>query len=228
MKKGLGFFAIVLLVGVPAALAGTTDVNGDAAKTGNYGMEISVDCSGGCSGEKAFVQDETPDAEGVYRASFWFNPNDLNLPDGEQHTIFEAKSFNNKDGTNESIRAFRIVIRKQKKGTSFRLRGMSYQDNNSGNRHATRLIAIQRVAWNKIQVEWKASTVPGSEVQDSYFKLSIVEGPQAGKEEIIDGGAQNRRHKVEKVQLGIISGVDTGTVGSHYFDDFESYRSLAP
>jgi hypothetical protein len=227
MKKFLGIVAVVFLMGASAVYGGQTLVNGGAAKTGDYGLEIEIDCSGGCSGEKAFVQDDSPDAEGIYRASFWFNPNDFNLPDGEQHTIFEAKSFNNKDGTNESVAVFRLIVRKLNNGSSFRLRGIAFYDNNTS-RRATRHFAIQRTEWNKIQVEWKASTVGGDEVQDSYFKIAVLEGAQAGKSEEIVGIVKNKRHKIEKVQLGVVNGVDTGSVGSHYYDDFESYRTLAP
>jgi hypothetical protein len=71
-----------------------------------------------------------------------------------------------------------------------------------------------------IEVEWQASPVAGGY---GVLRLRVDGGAWA---EVI--GLKNNTQVIDIARLGIVIGLDLDTVGSHYFDDFQSFRTLSP
>ena len=222
-KKLVIAAAIVALIPMGLFAQGSLDVNGDASYAGNFGLEVSVNGQG----SKAYVEDQTPAAETVYSASFWINPNDQNLETGNAHFIFTAIGPN-PDGGAGNVKVLEIESRKRS-GNAFRVRAYGYYDNQvNPKRLSTPFLALGRTVWNRLQVEWTQSSSNSSGSVDSIVRLSVVEGPSAGQTGELVGVVKNRRHVIETVRLGAVTGVDATTTGSNYFDDFTSFRTLAP
>ena len=72
--------------------------------------------------------------------------------------------------------------------------------------------------WHFIEIDWKASSAAGA--NNGYITLWI-DGVQQGSVTGID----NDTRRVDEVRLGPLSGLDSGTTGTEYFDAFESRRT---
>jgi hypothetical protein len=68
-----------------------------------------------------------------------------------------------------------------------------------------------------IELDWRAATVPGA--NDGGITLWIDGAQQA---DLI--GVDNDTRRIDRVRLGALTGIDTGTRGTYYFDAFESRR----
>jgi len=71
--------------------------------------------------------------------------------------------------------------------------------------------------WHVIEIEWQTASAPGA--NDGFLTLWI---DGVLKETI--GSADNDTLTIDEARLGATSGIDTGTSGSMYFDQFESHR----
>ena len=71
-----------------------------------------------------------------------------------------------------------------------------------------------------IELDWRAATSPTSSDGGITF---WVDGVEQGSYTNID----NDSRTIDYISLGAVSGVDTGTRGTYYFDLFESHRSTA-
>jgi hypothetical protein len=234
--------AIIIYVGTffwagMALAQGSVTVNGVAAHSGDYGMMVTLTGQG----DKAYVEESAAhQGEQVYRASFWFNPNrdrdplSGNFPAGNAHVIFQALGDNPEGPGNAPVAEIEL---RRYGGASMtvRVRAFCYYDNqNSGpipgraKRLATPLMALQPDSWHQLQLEVKTSSSNFTGEVDSVCRLSVIGGPAAPKFNEIVGAVKNQHHAINIVRLGAIFGVDDNTVGDFYFDDFESYRTLAP
>ena len=97
MKKQTGAILTVMLVVAGFAFADTLEVLGDPYITpleGNYSLVVNHDDS-----SVAYVQDDTPATEEIYRAEFLYNPNDIQAtttsPGPWRHMIFRGFSLDN-------------------------------------------------------------------------------------------------------------------------------------
>ncbi len=217
----LGACLLLLVTGGMASAQNMVDVNGSAAKDGSFGMETISDGSS----NSMFVQDDSPELETVYRASFWFNPNDLPLANGQAHFILAGNmpKVNGDPGFSPKLQ---LEIRKRANGNSFRVRVASWSGSiGNPTRHYTAFIALTRTDWHQLQIEWRRST--SNVTADGFHRLSIIGGPQAGQSVEIANVTKDANVTVDRVQMGVISGYD-GAVGSSYYDSFESFRTLAP
>lgn len=219
MKKIAAVSIALLVFGVLNVSAATLAVNNAAAMGGTGGTA----CSGGPCGlevtfngatSAAFVRDDTPANEGIYRAQFWFDPNNITMNDGTFHVLFRA--------TQEvPFRAcFQIMLVKKSGLTRLWVRGL----NNPGTERFTNRINIPADGPQLIQVEWERSDTPG--VLNGYATISIIDGSAAGATETVM--LNNSAFGVDFVNMGAVGNIAATTIGSHYFDEFESYRTLAP
>jgi len=219
MKKALFAVVMVLVLGSPAMVVAQSAlyVNGDAAMEGSFGMEIDIADQG-----SAFVTDETPSGEKVYRAKFLFDPNAITMVRGTSTLIFEARSPV-PDYPGNTLSAFRVVLRA--KGSGFYVRAKAYYNPvglTNGKKLGSPLIFIGPLGYSgqhELEAEWWA----GDAVDPiGYARIRL------------DGGAwsevavKNKVMSIDMCRLGAILVDSAATLGSMYFDSFESFRTLAP
>lgn len=183
--------------------AGDLSVSTAAAMKGSQGMQAMIDDTNGI-----YVTDDTPNAEPRYRARFYFDPNSLTMASGDAHFIFKGYA-----GTSTE------VIR-----VEFRLSSGSYQIRAGIGDDAT-TPAFTYSSWftisdasHYIEFDWRAATGAGN--SDGGLTLWIDGTQQADVT-----GIDNDTRGVDRARLGPLSGVDSGTSGTAYFDAFESRRS---
>ena len=176
---------------------GSISVSAKAAMAGTYGLRADV----AGADHRAFAIDPTPHREASYRAAFLLGISGLELPEGNAHSIFAVRD----DVAWQTVAG--IQIRRA-----------------SGRVEVTALVARAggwiRTPWkpvgeqSQLVLEWLGSDRGAGEVR------LLIDGLLAGTVTNLDTGAL----RVDTAHLGVISGVDAGTSGSHFFDQFESGR----
>jgi hypothetical protein len=151
-----------------------------------------------------YVRDDTPNAEAVYNARFYFDPNSITMTSGANHFIFYGYSGS------------KAVLRVQ-----FRFSNGAYQiraglQNNGSSWTDTSYMAISD-APHAIEVNWKAATGSGANNGTLTF---WIDGAQVGSV----SGIANDTHKIDSIRLGAVNAIDAGTSGTEFFDAFESRR----
>jgi CSLREA domain-containing protein len=180
---------------------GDLSVGGDAALVETLGLRALINDT-----TNLYVQDDTPADEAHYRTRFYFDPNSIVMATNDAHLIFQGLSAN-------STTLFQL---------NFRFASGSYQivsqiknDSNSWiNLAAYNLTDAPHV----IEIEWQAATGAGANngVFTLWFDGVVMESQTA---------LDNDTHRLDKVKLGPLYGIDAGTSGVEYFDAFESRQS---
>ena len=152
-----------------------------------------------------YVTSEHPDAETRYIASFYFDPNSLTMVNGDVHTIFGGYS-----GTST------LVLRLQFRRSSglYQVQAALLHDNSTWNTSSWFTITD---APHQIALDWRAANAAGA--NNGGLTLWIDGVQKADKT-----AADNDTWRIDRVQLGGVAGIDTGTRGTYYFDEFESSR----
>ncbi|MBI3243363.1 MAG: hypothetical protein HYZ49_13825 [Chloroflexi bacterium] len=153
-----------------------------------------------------YVTDDTPNAEPRYRMRFYFDPNSITMVSGNAHYLFYGYS-----GTTT------VVVR-----VEFRRSGSLYQiraalSNDSTTFTSTSWFTIGD-APHYIEIDWRASSAVGA--NNGGLTLWIDGTQQANLT-----GIDNDTRRVDRARLGAVSGLDSGTRGTYYFDAFESRRT---
>jgi hypothetical protein len=173
-----------------------------AAKiVGNYGMQISVN-----DNNSAYCIDESPNGEKSYRARFYFDPNTISMVSGDAHYLFFGMK-------SPSPVVLRVDIRGYTGNYTVRA-GLV----NDGTTWAWSSWTSISDAPHSIEFYWKAATGPGT--NDGGLTLWIDGVQQANLT-----GIDNDTRQIDLIQLGAVGGIDTGTRGTYYFDDFVSTRT---
>ncbi|HLB31423.1 MAG TPA: hypothetical protein VJN91_07835, partial [Gammaproteobacteria bacterium] len=135
----------------------------------------------------------------------YFDPNLIAMLSGDTHFIFRGYS-----GTST------IVLRVQ-----FRFRNNTYQlraglvgDGSTWTNSSWLTISD---APHAIELDWRAATAAGA--NNGALTLWIDGIQQANIT-----GVDNDTRRIDQARLGAVSGVDTGTRETYYFDAFESRR----
>lgn len=71
--------------------------------------------------------------------------------------------------------------------------------------------------WHVIELEWQGASAPAA--NDGFLSFWI-DGVLMGT----ISGVDNDTHRLDQARLGATSGLDAGTLGSMFFDQFESRR----
>ena len=172
-------------------------VSTKAAMSGTLGMQALIDDS-----TTIYVRDDSPNAEPRYRMRFYFDPNSISMASGNTHFIF--KGFM---GTATE------VLRME-----FRQSSGAYQLNASLLNDAsiwtyTNWFTISD-APHFIELDWQA-------VNANNGGLTLwIDGVQ--QPSVI--GVDNDTLRIDRIRLGALTGIDTATRGTYYFDAFESRR----
>lgn len=194
---------LALAAAPPVARATSLQVDNAAAIVDSFGLEVVFDDTT----QAAYVQDDTPLGETHYRTRFRFNPNAITMVDNKRHKIFQAFQ------ASPMARLVTMVFRKQG-GTNYVLVKAHRDD---GSWLQSPWVTIGDVA-TTFEVDWTRSSAPGANDGRLIF---IVDSTQQADLTGIDNDAIG---VIDFVRLGATGGVDAGTIGSQYFDEFESWR----
>jgi hypothetical protein len=179
---------------------GDLSVSAAAAMVGSLGMQAVID-----DNNTIYVTDNLPAAEPRYRARFYFDPNSIVMASGDAHFI-----FNGFMGTSTAI--LRVEFRNF--SGAYQVRGRLINDGSTWTNSSWFPISD---AAHFIEVDWRAATAVGA--NNGGLTLWIDNVLQAN---LI--GVDNDTRRIDSVRLGGITGIDTGTRGTYYFDAFESRR----
>ena len=69
-----------------------------------------------------------------------------------------------------------------------------------------------------LEIDWKASTAVGANNGGLTFWIDGVQKANLT-------GIDNDTRKIDQARLGAVNGIDSGTRGTYYFDDFVSTRT---
>ena len=182
--------------------AGSLAVTALAAQEGSFGLQVSVSIGPAF----LFVEDHSPEVENHYNAAFRLDPNSLTMAEGSAHTVFNLLSHGGTTGQ----------LRLRYSAGSYQLRFDSFGDDGS-------IFHAPEFGWANIsdagtavRLEWLAATEPGA--NDGQMRLWI-DDLVAGERRGID----NDQKVVERIRLGLTGGLDSGTSGSYFLDDFSSW-----
>jgi hypothetical protein len=182
--------------------AGDLNVNSVAALIGNYGLQAVID-----DNNAIYVTDDLPNGEPRYRMRFYLDPNSITMVNNDAHYIFYGYS-----GTSTVV--LRIEFRFSKR--SYQLR-VSLRNDSSGWTSSS-WFTISDVP-HAIELDWRASTVSGA----NNGNLTLwIDGVQRANLT----GVDNDTRRLDRVQLGAVAEIDSGTRGTYYFDAFESHRQI--
>jgi uncharacterized protein YjiK len=175
---------------------GDLSVSTAAALVGTRGMQAAIN-----DNTALYVTDDTPAAESRYRARFYFDPNSISMASGDNHFIFYAIS-----GTSK------VVTRTQFRFTNRDGYQVRVQIRNNSSAWTNSAWFAISDAPHALEIDWLAATNGG-------VTLWIDGTQRAALTDIA-----NSNYRIDRVRLGAVNGIDTGTRGTTYFDAFESRR----
>ena len=186
-------------------LSATTDggdlsVNLASALTGTYGLQALID-----DNNSIYITDLSPSAEPRYRARFYFDPNSILMKSNDNHYLFHGYS-----GTST------VVLRVQLRYSNGNYQIRAALRNDSSTWTSSSWFTIGDTS-HFIEMDWRAATA--SNANNGALTLWIDAVQRA-----ILTGVDNDTRRIDRVQLGPVSGIDSGTRGTYYFDAFESHR----
>ena len=183
-----------------ATNGGDLSVSVSAALKDNQGMQALINDNNTIS-----VTDDSPNAEPRYRVRFYFDPNSIPMLSGDAHFIFNAFM-----GTSTEV--VRLEFR-QSSGV-YQIRHGAFQNDSSWVYNNWIMISD---APHSIELNWFAATTSGQ----SNGSLTLwIDG--TGQGTLV--GVDNSGKQIDSARLGALTGIDTGTRGTYYFDAFESRR----
>jgi hypothetical protein len=170
-----------------------------AAVIGAQGLEALID-----DGNGIYVSDERPDQEAHYRVSFYLHPASIPMADGDSFLILRALhgSASALQANLEYVAgAHRLVLAAADDAGSWRLGSP----------------VVLGSSANLIEIEWGAASADGA--NDGFTTLWVN-----GVRQVDLTGLDNDAGRVDSVRIGAVGGIDSGTRGMVFFDEFESYR----
>ena len=180
---------------------GDLSVSAAAAITGSWGLQALLD-----DNVAIYVTDDRPLAETLYRASFYFDPNSITMTSGNAHYIFYGYT-----GTSTVVLRVEFLYN----AGSYQIRANVRDDGNVWTNTAWVTISD---TLHRIEFDWRAATSAGA----NNGGLTLwIDGSQQSNLTTLD----NDTRRIDRVRLGPVGGIDTGTRGTYYFDGFESYRN---
>ena len=237
--SGLAFVATLLLLAGAATASTITVPNGASGGTCGASNPNRYEFGGSCGSlvnitdtNPAYVQDNSPAAEGTYRVRFYANFGgkssvappanapavSLSMASGNAFDFFVAY-----DGADPAPPAAggNAVIRVELGQSSATTRTIKFAARLNNGTEATfsrSLIGKALRGWRAIEINWaKASTPSGS----NGVLQAWIDGVQVGNLTNLANGNQ----VVNMVRWGAVAGIDSGTSGTFKLDDFVSQRS---
>ncbi len=227
---------IVILMAAATASAQLEVVTNNAANVGNilyptcvqageYGLRTTT-VNGVNSamfveaGASVGVNNET-----VFRAQFWFNPSTMDIRHGRRHFIASSTP----GSTSKQLSPFRTGFFKNA-FTGERKVNINCKVNCTNptcpNAATTKISLGSAPGWSLIQIEWAQNSGPG--VFDGVCRISVIAGIGAGESR--QANITNLQYNIGSIKMGFLGGVviDPQSTGEHCYDEFSSFRTLAP
>ena len=136
---------------------------------------------------------------------FYFDPNSIAMASGDAHYI-----FNGFTGTSPAV----LGIQFRHSSGAYQLRAGLLNDSSAWVNTTWFTISD---APHFIELDWRAATAAGA----NNGGLTLwIDGVQ--KADLT--GVDNDTRRIDRIRMGAISGIDTGTRGTYYFDAFQSMR----
>lgn len=179
---------------------GDLTVSPEAALAGGYGMNVVIDDS-----NPLFVSDERPAAEARYRARFSVDPNSIAMAGGNGFYILNGY-------LDPSTAVVRIELGFANGAYQVRARVLD-----DGTKWLSTPWAALSDEAHSVELDWRAATASGA--NDGGLGL-WVDGQPAGELT----GVDNDTRRIEQVRWGAVYGMQDGTRGTIFLDDFESRR----
>jgi hypothetical protein len=180
--------------------AGDLSVSPAAALVGGQGLQAVIDDVNVLS-----LTSDHPNAEPHYLAGFYFDPNSITMANGDAHIILRGYS-------GSSTVALRMEFGYSAGG--YQLRTGLVNDGTTWTETSWFTLSD---APHLIQVDWRAASGAGT---NNGGLVLWIDGVQSQ----LLSGIDNDTRRIDRVLLGALAGVDTGTRGTYYFDVFESQR----
>jgi len=180
--------------------SGDLSVNSSAALAGStYGLQALLD-----DNNSIYVTDDTPNAETRLRVRFYFDPNTLTMANGNSFCLLLGIS-------SASNPVICLEFRRQ---SSYQLRLSAVDDLH----HSvfTPWVTLSD-APHFIEFDWRAAFPQGANNGSITLWLDGVQQANIT-------GIDNDLLLIDRVQLGAVNGVDTGSRGRVFFDAYESRR----
>lgn len=179
---------------------GDLNVSSSAALVGVQGLRAVINNTA-----SIYVTDDAPNAETRYRVRFYFDPNSITMSNGNAHYIFYGYT-----GTSTDV--LRVEFRRSS-GT-YQLRTALRNDRSSWT--SSNWFTISDLP-HFLELDWRAATTAGANNGSLTF---WIDGTQRANLTAVD----NDTRRIDRIRLGAVSGLDSGTLGTYYFDAFESRR----
>lgn len=176
---------------------GDLSVTSGASLHGSYGLQAVIN-----DNNAMYVTDETPDAATRYRARFYFDPNSITMDNGDLHYIFYGYA-----GITTGV----VRLEFRYSAGAYQIRAAAI--NNGSTWTNTGWFSISD-APHAFEIDWQASTSGNSNGQLTLW----IDGTQQAN---LTGLANDTR-VIDRGRIGAITGIDSGTRGTYYFDSFES------
>jgi parallel beta-helix repeat protein len=179
---------------------GDLSVSPAAALVGSNGLQVIINDTAAMS-----VTSDQPNAEPRYRLRFYFDPNTITMASGDSHIILRGY------GASSTI-VLRVEFGFGSNGYQIRT-GLL---NDGSTWTETGWIPLSD-APHAIELDWRAAT--GAGVNDGGLTFWIDGAQQADLT-----GVDNDTRRIERVLLGALASLDSGTSGTYFFDAFDSRR----
>jgi len=241
MKRSMLVVIVGLALAATPAMADTLNVNAAAAMGGtNFGLEVTHDNS-----SVAYVQDDTPSDESIYRFEYLFDPNNIaGSGSGDwTMTLFGAMGTNPRPNNaanpcplNANIPVFpmRVTMIATGPGSAVPVVRATMMSNICG------VVGAQAYVLNasgpvKVCGYFIQGTgpVPGPQTpgEVGIAVVAVADAcPPDGDPTYKTVSTNNDEHSVSLARMGSLgtNGFGAGEMGSVYFDEFASFRTLAP
>jgi hypothetical protein len=172
-----------------------------AALIGSTGLQVVVN-----NNTAIYITDDLPQIETRYRARFYFDPNGITMADNNAHYIFYGY-------TGSSTVVLRVEFRRS--NGAYQVRASTQNDVNVWLN--TNWFTISD-APHFIEFDWRAATAVGA----NNGNLTLwLDGVQQASLNAID----NDSRRIDRIRLGPVGGLDSGTRGAYFMDAFESRRA---
>ncbi len=195
--------ALAIALTAPVALAGTLNVVDTEQYNGTYGLDIGITDT-----TPTYVETDSPQSETRFRARFYVKSTLLTLGSGESLVVMSAVG-----GGNDQVR----VIVEESGGAKY----LFFEVRTDAGSYTKTATGVELPdGWRAIEFDWQASDGSDNGALDFWMDgWSAAELSATGL-----SGLDNNDQTIDYARMGAVSGIQAGTSGNVFFDDFEAHR----